>query len=101
MHSISHAFAPLRVDVVPLVSGAGQGDKDEEVDGLKVQAWETFRGNDWDNKGESVGLEGGALRVRVMGQKAFLMERSSCESWGLVGRIHLHRIANIGLQSTF
>lgn len=80
VHSVSHAFAPLRVDVVPVVSGAGQSDKDEKVSGLKVQAWETFRGNDWDNKGEVVGLEGAALRLRVLGQKGFFMERSSCES---------------------
>lgn len=80
MHSVSHAFAPLRVDVVPVVSGAGQSKNDEKVTGLRVQAWETFRGNDWDNKGEVVGLEGGALRVRIMGQKAFFMDRSSCES---------------------
>lgn len=79
VHSISHAFAPLRVDVVPVVAGAGQSEKDEKVTGLKIQAWETFRGNDWGNKGEAVGLDGGALRVKVMGQKAFFMERSSCE----------------------
>lgn len=84
IHSLSHAFAPLRVDVVPVVSGAGQSEKDEKVSGLKVEAWETFRGNDWGNKGEVVGLEGGALRVKVMGPKAFFMERSTCEYLAMI-----------------
>lgn len=80
VHSISHVFAPLRVDVVPVVAGADEPkEKDKAAATLKVQAWETYRGNDWGNKGEAVGLEGGALRVRVLGQKAFFMERSSCE----------------------
>lgn len=74
VHSVGYAFAPLRVDVVP----ADAAD-DKTPAKLRVQAWETYRGNDWDNKGEAVGLEGGALRVRVLGQKAFFMERSSCE----------------------
>lgn len=82
MHSISHAFAPLRVDVV--AAGSAEPKEGEKpVEGkLKVRAWETFRGNDWDNKGEAVTLEGGALRVRVLGPKAFYMERSTCEWLG-------------------
>lgn len=67
------------MDVVPVVAGAGQSEKDEKISGLKIEAWETYRGNDWGNKGEVVGLEGGALRVKVLGPKAFFMERSSCE----------------------
>lgn len=72
------------MDVVPVVSGAGQSEKDEKVSGLKVEAWETFRGNDWGNKGEVVGLEGGALRVKVMGPKAFFMDRSTCEYLAMI-----------------
>ncbi|CAN8103752.1 unnamed protein product [Discula destructiva] len=75
VHSLTHAFAPLRIDVVPVVPGAQE--KEKEAAALKVQAWETYRGNDWDNKGEAVVLDAGALRVRVLGQKAFFMERSS------------------------
>ncbi|KAF3765828.1 hypothetical protein M406DRAFT_351175 [Cryphonectria parasitica EP155] len=77
VHCPSHGFAPLRVDVLPVVSGEGQTQKEERVAGLKVSAWETYRGNDWDNKGEAVVVMGGSLGVRVMGQKAFYMERST------------------------
>lgn len=80
VHSIGHAFAPLRVDVVPVEPGSDESKEKVVAPALKIQAWETYRGNDWDNKGEAVGLEGGALRVRVLGQKAFFMERSSCKS---------------------
>lgn len=76
VHCPTHAFAPLRVDVT----------RSEEEDGgggaksLKVRAWETYRGNDWDNKGEVVGLsDGNVLDVRVLGTKGYFMERSSCE----------------------
>lgn len=83
VHSIGHAFSPLRVDVVPGVPGNDESKETVTSPLLKIRAWETYRGNDWDNKGEALGLEGGALRVRVIGQKAFYMERSSCKSWSL------------------
>lgn len=79
VHSPSHAFAPLRVDVLPVVSGAGQTEKEERTAKLKVAAWETYRGNDWNNKGEAaVVTNSGALEVKVLGLKNFYMERSSC-----------------------
>lgn len=76
VHCSTHAFAPLRVDVLPLVAG----DTGDAAAGLRVKAWETYRGNDWDNKGEAVGADG-RMEVRVLGAKAFFMERSSCESF--------------------
>lgn len=80
VHSPTHAFAPLRVDVVPVVAGAGQTEKDEKTVKLRVHAWETYRGNDWNNKGESATVtNGGALEVKVQGSKNFFVERSSCE----------------------
>lgn len=53
----------------------------------KVRVWETFRGNEWENKGEEVrGLATGAgagaaaaFPVRVLGAKAYFVERGSCE----------------------
>lgn len=78
VHSGSHAFAPLRVDVLPVVAGKHEAAAAPAV-ALKVQAWETYRGHDWDNKGPAVAVEGGKLEVRVLGQKAFFMERSTCE----------------------
>lgn len=62
VHCASHVFAPLRVDV-----GA---------DG-NVQAWQHFRGHEWDNKGELMGAE--AIEVKVLGAKEFYIERSGCE----------------------
>jgi hypothetical protein len=68
----THFFAPLRVDV------AADGG---------VEAWRTFRGNEWGNKGEEVAVvvgEGGVagdkvLEVRALGGKAYYMERQGCE----------------------
>lgn len=75
VYSTTHAFAPLRVDVLPVVAG----DRSEQTAGLKLAAWETYRGNDWDNKGEVMIKAGGRLEVRVLGAKAYFMERSSCK----------------------
>ncbi|OHF02422.1 hypothetical protein CORC01_02117, partial [Colletotrichum orchidophilum] len=66
VHCATHAFAPLRLDV------AADGG---------LAAWETYRGNDWDNKGEvyaSKDFEGGGkgFEVRVLGQKNYFVERS-------------------------
>lgn len=69
VHCSSHIFAPLRIDV----DEAGQ-----------VEAWGTFRGNEWDNKGETVIVKdlGGfkSLDVKVLGEKSFYVERSGCMS---------------------
>ncbi|KUI57673.1 hypothetical protein VP1G_05048 [Cytospora mali] len=77
VHCPTVAFAPLRVDVLPVVSGAGQTEKEERTALLKVNAWETYRGNDWGNTGEAVAVgTGGSLDVKVLGAKNFYMERS-------------------------
>jgi len=73
----THAFAPLRVDVI--VSA-------QEGQDLLVRAWETYRGNDWDNKGEALAIgEGNLFEVRLLGSKGYFMERSKCEFlfWGI------------------
>ncbi|KAH8593229.1 hypothetical protein B0O99DRAFT_547387 [Bisporella sp. PMI_857] len=67
VHSHTHAFAPLRVDV------------SEEAG--TVEVWGTWRGNEWGNKGEAVKVEGkadGALGfdVRVLGKKEYFVERT-------------------------
>lgn len=79
MHCLTHAFPPLRVDVVSVQSGDGKNPTGDEGRALKISAWETFRGNDWNNKGETVVTTGDSLEVRVFGGKAFYLERSSCE----------------------
>ncbi|KAH6678895.1 hypothetical protein F5X68DRAFT_212910 [Plectosphaerella plurivora] len=70
IHAATHAFIPLRVDVA--------------ADGT-LYAWETHRGNDWENKGEALptldfGVRGGegqrGFNARVIGSKTYFIERS-------------------------
>ena len=58
-------FAPLRVDV-------------SEQDAVEI--WQTFRGNEWDNKGERIGAGSGSANadVRVVGERAFYESRGGC-----------------------
>ncbi|KAH9908056.1 hypothetical protein F4778DRAFT_777422 [Xylariomycetidae sp. FL2044] len=117
VHCGTHVFAPLRVDVdvvsVPDaaaavraavssagVAGAGAGSRmeeeevevvvKEEKDGagvVTVKAWETYRGNDWGNKGEEVkpaASATGAFPVRVLGPKVFYTERGSFSIFGIL-----------------
>ncbi|KAK7512578.1 uncharacterized protein IWZ02DRAFT_384875 [Phyllosticta citriasiana] len=71
VHSRDYAFENLRVDVgVEKKAESGQ----EEV----VRAWQTFRGNEWDNRGEKRGEGRGGranLEVRVMGGKEYYIQR--------------------------
>ncbi|RFU76927.1 nonselective cation channel [Trichoderma arundinaceum] len=65
VHCATDVFQPLRVDV---------GEDGE------VKAWETYRGNEWGNKGEEVPVksEGGPWRgisAKAVGGKIFFMER--------------------------
>ena len=90
IHCATHAFAPLRIDVAPVLDGAlEEGGGHGEVK-LEVKAWETYRGNDWNNKGEeaprqklpSGNSEGGVVfGAKVLGEKGYFMERSKCEFW--------------------
>lgn len=77
VHCATHGFAPLRVDVV----SATAGDREGEGGGEGVRVWETFRGNDWENKGEEIrpAVVGGAFPVKVLGSKVYYTERGSCE----------------------
>ncbi|KXJ96971.1 hypothetical protein Micbo1qcDRAFT_155707 [Microdochium bolleyi] len=73
IHCPLFGFAPLRVDVGPF------------EDALKVQVWETYRGNDWENKGEEIparkvgagSLRGGVYEARLVGRKVYFQERAS------------------------
>ncbi|KAK7748064.1 hypothetical protein SLS53_001316 [Cytospora paraplurivora] len=78
VHSPAVAFAPLRVDVLPVVPGAGQGaGGGDRAALLRVIAWETYRGNDWGNTGEAVAVtEAGSLEVKALGGLNFYIERS-------------------------
>ncbi|KAI1825110.1 Cys/Met metabolism PLP-dependent enzyme-domain-containing protein [Xylaria intraflava] len=67
IHCTTHGFAPLRIDVAPA--------------GAATRVWETFRGNDWENKGEEIRASTtrghGAFPVRVFGAKVYYTERGS------------------------
>ncbi|TQV91715.1 hypothetical protein V2A60_008649 [Cordyceps javanica] len=78
VHSPSDGFAPLRIDVD--VDGKGKGEGEGEAAAMVVQAWETFRGNDWDNKGEALAVRRAddgspGFEVRALGRKSYFMER--------------------------
>ncbi|KAI9814043.1 MAG: hypothetical protein M1827_003507 [Pycnora praestabilis] len=57
VHCRDWAFAPLRVDV-------GEGEK--------VEVWQTFRGNEWENKGEKRGVP---VELRVVGGREYYEKR--------------------------
>ena len=63
-----HAYHPLRIDV----GAAGE-----------VSIWETYRGNDWGNKGEAMevreGSFGKGVELRSLGAKNYFIERPKCE----------------------
>lgn len=72
-----YAFENLRIDVTQTITGADGVDAVEE----KVEAWQTFRGNEWENKGESrAGVAPGQLEVRPVVAKDYYQPRSSCKS---------------------
>ena len=66
IHCPTHVFLPMRVDV---------SEEDVEV-------WGTFRGNEWDNKGEAfpANIVKGTkvVDVQVLGPKSYYFERSGC-----------------------
>jgi len=62
IHTLHYTFPPLRVDV----------SKSDHI-----EAWPTYRGNEWSNKGPSVGAAEGELQLQVkpLGQKEFYSQR--------------------------
>lgn len=70
--------------MVKSVAGAeGSGSKET------VEAWGTFRGNEWDNRGEVVGVktqgQKSVLEVRVLREKGYYLERTGCKSSSMKG----------------
>jgi hypothetical protein len=81
IHCATHTFAPLRVDVHDGLKLKDGHVKDVSV----VEAWGTFRGNEWGNKGEVVNVQDvdgdgkvWGFEVRVGGGKEYFLERSGC-----------------------
>lgn len=67
LHARDHMFPPLRVDVTKAADDSAQ----------TISAWQTFRGNEWSNKGPSYGTGKGDLTISVNPamQKDFYMVR--------------------------
>ncbi|KAI1187863.1 hypothetical protein F5B17DRAFT_300300 [Nemania serpens] len=79
VHCATHGFAPLRVDVVSSVTATPGNHEHGDEEGVRLRVWETFRGNDWENKGEEIrpAVVGGAFPVKVLGSKVYYTERGS------------------------
>ncbi|KAF2800468.1 hypothetical protein K505DRAFT_412963 [Melanomma pulvis-pyrius CBS 109.77] len=73
VHCRDYAFEPLRLDVSVEEAIEGSGDKKE-----MIRAWQTFIGNEWDNKGESRGEGGNGLVIeaRPVVKKYYYQERA-------------------------
>jgi hypothetical protein len=78
VHCRDYVFEPLRIDVSVEEPVEGSGDKKEVI-----RAWQTFLGNEWDNKGESRGEGGNGLVIeaRPVGLKEFYQERAGCKCY--------------------
>jgi hypothetical protein len=78
VHCVTHVFAPLRIDVVRAAATA-EGVSGKEI----VEAWGTFRGNEWDNRGEVVVVttQGAksTLEVKAIREKGYYVERTGCK----------------------
>ena len=83
VHCRDYAFEPLRIDVTLEEAVEGSGEKKEVI-----KAWQTFLGNEWDNKGESRGEGGNGLVIeaRPIAPKYFYQERQGCKSCRWCGR---------------
>lgn len=90
IHCATHAFAPVRLDVLAVpherLKQKQRKEEDADADALELQAWETFRGNDWDNVGEALPrLDGGdVFEVRLLGSKAYFAERGGFSVFGIL-----------------
>lgn len=76
IHSRDFAFEQLRIDVTLEEAVEGSGDKRETI-----KAWQTFIGNEWDNKGESRGEGGNGLVIEAQPKmpKDYYQTREGCE----------------------
>jgi ER membrane protein complex subunit 7 len=103
VHSAAYGFAPLRVDVLEPATTTAAGPV--------IKVWETYRGNEWGNKGEEVLNAGGvgagtgkvaasggpSYAVRCLGKKVFFQERGKCESFCLF----LYLLLKISISRSF
>jgi hypothetical protein len=69
VHCKTDGFRPLRIDVA--LDPHGQ---------QTFQAWTTFRGNEWGNKGEQLPVRNGGVEVKSIGKKIYFVDRPKCMS---------------------
>ncbi|KAK5111744.1 hypothetical protein LTR62_004664 [Meristemomyces frigidus] len=77
IYSRDHFFPPLRVDVSKVTDGAEQ---------QTIEAWQTFRGNEWSNKGSPYGSGTDALSIQIQAsaQKEFYQTRGGFDMLGFL-----------------
>lgn len=88
VHCRDYAFEPMRVDVSVAEEGMAAGGR-AVVE--RARAWQTFRGNEWDNLGEVRGEwrsgkavpggedEGLRVEAKALWKKEYYQERAGCE----------------------
>ncbi|OWT43611.1 hypothetical protein VFPPC_18662 [Pochonia chlamydosporia 170] len=68
IHSKTDGFRPIRIDITLLDDGSEA-----------LHAWDTFRGNEWGNKGEVLpvkpGSAGWGVEVKSLGKKIYFVDR--------------------------
>lgn len=77
LHSRDYVFPPLRVDVSKATDASPE---------QSIQAWQSFRGNEWDNKGPHYGSGKGELQLQIQpsAHKNFYQERGGFNIIGFV-----------------
>ncbi|KAK4890800.1 hypothetical protein LTR27_010501 [Elasticomyces elasticus] len=77
IQSRDYFFPPLRVDVTKAADGTQE---------QTIAAWQTFRGNEWSNKGPQYGSGKGALNIQVSpsSQKDFYQHRGGFDIMSFV-----------------
>ena len=75
----------MRVDVVAIPAAESKGATEQGTERKRVDVWQTFRGNEWDNKGEKLGggtLEQGGVTINigVLAERAFYEARARCKT---------------------
>ena len=52
-----------------------------------VEVWQTFRGNEWDNRGEKIGAGTDInVEVKVVGKKNFFESRGGCKFYHAINQ---------------
>jgi hypothetical protein len=78
VHCRDFSFESERVDVTTVAVGEdGEALADAGGQKEKIEVWQTFRGNEWDNKGEQrgKGIGKAVAEVRAVGAKAYYQEK--------------------------